>query len=147
MGSAQQTLPRRGRKSLFRGTMIREGYQLGALGLTGKEIANFWSVSSRTLERWQARYPDFAAAIRRGRNEADATVIKALLDQARAGNVTAAIFWLKNRQPAKWSDGHAFREGIFGSPAAGPALVRVVFAAVGSRDGDYGSDSAPRDLP
>ncbi len=126
----RQSLHRRGRKLLFREAMITEGYKLGALGLTLNEIATFWNVSAKSLARWRARCPDFAVAVQRGRDEADATVIQALFDQAKAGNVTAMIFWLKNRQPTKWRDKHDLEHsgGLKDNHVCPP--TEIIFTAV-----------------
>lgn len=100
---------KRGVKTLFKDYMLQEGYKLGALGLTVSEIASFWNVGHRTLERWMANKPEFKAQIDKGRTEADLTVIQALLQAAKEGNITAMIFWLKNRQPDKWKDVHQLK--------------------------------------
>lgn len=95
-------MAKRGRKTLFKEEMIKEGYRLGALGLTMGEIADFWNVRRQTLYLWAEKRPDFMDTIKRGRDEADVTVIQALLKEAKNGNVAGIIFWLKNRQPKKW---------------------------------------------
>ena len=91
-----------GRKTLFRAEMMSEGYKLGALGMTLPEIASFWDVGERTLKRWCANNPEFSAQIQKGKTEADLIVIQSVLEQAKIGNMTAAIFWLKNR--CNWRD-------------------------------------------
>lgn len=97
-------MPRPGRKSLFRKEMIEEGYKLGALGMTMEEIADFWNVGRNTLWRYCKRVPELQTQISKGKNEADMTVVQALLQQCKEGNVTATIFWLKNRRGHEWSD-------------------------------------------
>lgn len=95
----------RGRKSLFREGMIQEGYKLGALGLTVEEIATIWNVNRTTLYSWAKKHPEFENTLKRGREEADVSVVQALLKECREkGNITGIIFWLKNRQPARWRD-------------------------------------------
>lgn len=94
----------RGRKTLFREYMIQEAYKLGILGLTVQEIANIWDVSERVLYRWQNRHLEFSQSLKRGKEEADAAIVQSLFQQAKDGNITAIIFWLKNRQPDKWRD-------------------------------------------
>lgn len=118
---------RQGRKRLFRHSMIAEAYKLGALGLRMPEIARFWNVSPRTLDLWSKRYPDFEAEIDRGRQEADVTVIKALLDQARAGNMTACIFWLKNRHPENWRDRRELE--VDGEIRGSHPITQIIFEA------------------
>ena len=75
---------------------------LAAYGNRQEEIANVVGISVRTLRK------HFRVELDRGAVEANTQVSQALYKQARAGNVTAAIFWLKCR--ARWrerSDYHA----------------------------------------
>lgn len=48
--------------------------------------------------------PDFATLVADAANLVDESVVHAVLRQAQAGNMTAATFWLLNRQPNKWRD-------------------------------------------
>ena len=95
-------------------------------GLTAVEIAQELGVSRPLLYQWRKRYPDFAAAMDEGRDLADARVEDSLYQRAvgihasirktnrqgqvvevdvfEPGDVTACIFWLKNRRPAQWRD-------------------------------------------
>jgi len=84
--------------------MLEEAYKLGALGLTMEEIADFWNIKRQTLSRWCRERPDLSSTIKKGKAEADMTVIQALLREAKNGNITGIIFWLKNRHPEKWRD-------------------------------------------
>ena len=102
MAQGNRTHRRGHRKTLFRPEMMSEGYKLGALGLTLPEISDFWNIGERTLKRWTANKPEFEAQIKKGKSEADLTVIQSMLEQAKKGNMTAAIFWLKNR--CGWKD-------------------------------------------
>ena len=95
-------MAKRGRKTLFKKEMLNEAYKLGALGLTMEEIADFWSIKRDTLQKWCAKNPDFLYIIKKGRKEADLTVIQSILNQAKEGNIAGAIFWLKNR--CGWKD-------------------------------------------
>lgn len=83
---------------------LDEAYKLGALGLTLKEISDFWNIPIRTFNRYIADNEALKQQITKGKTEADLTVIQALLAECKKGNVIAAIFWLKNRQPEKWRD-------------------------------------------
>jgi hypothetical protein len=98
--------PKVGRKPLFHKAMIEEAYRLGALGLTVEEIADFWKIRRTSLYRWTKKHPELGDTIKRGRDEADMTVVQSLLKQAKEGNITGIIFWLKNRQPKAWRDRH-----------------------------------------
>ena len=73
-------------------------------GLTAAQIADELHVSASTLGRWCTEHADLAASLNDGRDLADARVEDSLFSSAMAGNVTAQIFWLKNRRPAKWRD-------------------------------------------
>ena len=42
--------------------------------------------------------------LKEGKADADAKVAKSLFNEALNGNVTAMIYWLKNRQSKKWRD-------------------------------------------
>ena len=94
---------RRGhRKCLFRQEMVSEGYKLGALGLTIEEMARFWNIGISSLKRYAIKYPELEISLKKGRTEADLTVIQSLLDAARKGDMTATIFWLCNRRRGEW---------------------------------------------
>lgn len=73
-------------------------------GLTIPEMAREFKVAVSTVNKWRRDYPEFAEAMDDGRDLADARVEDALYQSAISGNVTACIFWLKNRRPAKWRD-------------------------------------------
>ncbi|MFZ5783986.1 MAG: helix-turn-helix domain-containing protein [Pseudomonadota bacterium] len=123
---------RGGRPSKFDDRYIGEAYGLALLGATDKEIAQFWQVSEATLNTWKQQHPEFLESLTRGKVQADTEVSRRLFQRAigysneravkifmPAGakepvyapytehyppDVTAAIFWLKNRQRTKWRD-------------------------------------------
>lgn len=97
-------MAKRGRKSLFKEELIEQAENLGAYGLICEEIADFLNVSRTTLYNWAKKHPEFLDAIKKGKQKADMSVVKALLKEAREGNLTGIIFWLKNRWPDKWRD-------------------------------------------
>ena len=59
-------------------------------------------ISRSTLNEWKKKYPDISDTIKKGKEIIDYEVENALLQQAMKGNVTACIFWLKNRMPEKY---------------------------------------------
>lgn len=95
-------------------------------GLTNEEIAENIGIAARTLYNWRARHEELEAALREGKAVADYRIEGELFRRATGyeieevtmkdgvevkrvrkhvpADVTAAIFWLKNRQPEKWSD-------------------------------------------
>lgn len=105
-------------------------YKLCLLGATDKELADFLEISESTLNEWKIKYPMFSESIKRGKEIADATVAEKLyhraigyqhketkivsyegeitdqidIDKHYPPDPTAAIFWLKNRQPKSWRD-------------------------------------------
>ena len=121
---------KRGRKSEYRIEYADQALKLCLLGATDKELAEFFSVSEQTLNKWKKDYPEFLESLKKGKNIADANVASRLYNRAigysckatkfatSEGRITdskeyiehyppdttAAIFWLKNRQPEKWRD-------------------------------------------
>lgn len=81
-------------------------------GLTEEQIAERLGVGITTLSRWKNEHPEFREALKVSKDEADAKVVESLYKQALKGNVTAQIFWLKNRQPDKWRDAWKIEGGI-----------------------------------
>lgn len=73
-------------------------------GLTDEQIAHNIGISAQTLYDWKNKYPEISEALKRGKEVVDYEVENALVQQAKSGNVTAIIFWLKNRRPDKWRD-------------------------------------------
>lgn len=121
----------RGRPSSYDPAYAKQAEKLCLLGATDEQLAEFFEVSSRTIYRWIAEFPDFCHALKDGKDVADQRVERSLYHKAVgythdavkifmpanatepvyapykdhvAPDTTAMIFWLKNRQPAKWRD-------------------------------------------
>lgn len=104
---------------------------LSQLGATDQEIADFFEVDVRTIYRWKHDHPEFCQALKTGKEVADERVERSLYQRAIgyeqdevkifmpggatepvyapyrakvAPDVTAAIFWLKNRRSQEWRD-------------------------------------------
>ena len=73
-------------------------------GLTDEQIAGSMRISASTLYAYKAAYPEISEALKKGKEVVDYEVENALLTRAIQGDVTAQIFWLKNRKPDKWRD-------------------------------------------
>ncbi|MEW6555096.1 MAG: helix-turn-helix domain-containing protein [Actinomycetota bacterium] len=101
-------------------------------GLTNVEIADELGVSRETIRKWRKQFPDFDASLQEGKDIADARVEESLYQRAigfsyeerevqsdpetrkpvkvkttykhMVPDVTACIFWLKNRRPKRWRD-------------------------------------------
>jgi hypothetical protein len=77
---------------------------LAGQGLSKSEIAYCLGIGVSTLYEKQKKNPDFMDAIKRGKAKGLETVTNALMSNAQDGNVTAQIFYLKNRSPERWQD-------------------------------------------
>lgn len=73
-------------------------------GLTESQIAENMAISARTLLNWKKKSVPIFLALKKGKEVSDFQVENALFKSALDGNVTAQIFWLKNRRPDKWRD-------------------------------------------
>ena len=98
-------------------------------GLTDDQLARKMGISRYTLNAWKAAYPDISDALKKGKEVVDIEVENALLKRALGyeyvetmverspdgvkrretvkfipPDVTAQIFWLKNRRPEAWRD-------------------------------------------
>ena len=73
-------------------------------GLYIKDIAAKMGISASTLYDWMNKNPKIAAAIKKGRDKSIDMVENALFKSAINGNVTAMIFYLKNRAPERYKD-------------------------------------------
>jgi hypothetical protein len=117
-----------GRPTLYRSDYCELARNYCLLGATNDDLAAFFDVTSRTIDNWIATKPEFASAVRKAKAMADArvarclyqravgyqhTVERTVLHQGRERKVVnqvhlppdtrACIFWLRNRQPRRWS--------------------------------------------
>ena len=120
-----------GRPTEYKSAYAEGASKLARLGATDAEIADFYDVDVRTVYRWKNTHAEFCQALKAGKDEADARVERALYHRAIgydqgavkifmpagaeepvyapyveriAPDTTAAIFWLKNRNPKEWRD-------------------------------------------
>ena len=73
-------------------------------GLYIKDIAAKMGISVATVYDWMNKNPEIADAIKKGRDKSIDMVENALFKSAINGNVTAMIFYLKNRAPERYKD-------------------------------------------
>lgn len=99
-------------------------------GMIDEQIAGRIGIATTTLYDWKNKYPEFAQALKKGKEYVDTQVENALLKRALgydyteerveisqkdgkkviqtvkhvAPDVTAQIFWLKNRRREHWRD-------------------------------------------
>lgn len=146
---------------------------LAKRGWTDEEMARFFEVATSTWYRWKAEDAKFSEALKNWKDEADARVERSLYERAigyehpdvHASNyqgtvtltpiqkkyppdTTAAIFWLKNRQPDQWRDKQEIAATVNDvserRESALDALERSISgltAAIGSGEGSGESDN------
>lgn len=73
-------------------------------GFTNKQIAQNMGIAISTLYEWKNKFSEISDTLKKGKEVVDYQIENALRDSALSGNVTAQIFWLKNRRPDKWRD-------------------------------------------
>jgi hypothetical protein len=78
-------------------------------GLTDEQIAHNIGINVKTLYAWKNEHSNICNALKKGKEVVDFAVENALLKKALAGDVTAMIFWLKNRRRDKWRDRYDMR--------------------------------------
>lgn len=91
-------------------------YTLSTVGTRHEDIASVLNISHDTLVKYYKEELD------KGRIEANASVAETLFKQAKEGNTTAMIFWLKSR--AKWKE--TSQHEISGNPDGTPVEVKIV---------------------
>jgi hypothetical protein len=70
--------------------------------LTVEQIADFFGIGRTTFFNIMERQPEVSERYKRGKSKAIGSVANSLLMQAREGNITAAIFYLKTQ--AGWKE-------------------------------------------
>ncbi len=119
-----------GRPTDYRAEYAEQAFKLCLLGATDAEMADFFDVSEQTINAWKEKHPKFLESLKRGKYRADTEVANSLYHRALGfdhdavkifcdkdgviteapyverypPDTTAAIFWLKNRQSARWRD-------------------------------------------
>jgi hypothetical protein len=120
-----------GRPTSYKPEFAEQAAKLCALGATDMELADFFEVDVRSVYRWKHDQDEFCQALKAGKDVADERVERSLYQRAIgyeqdevkifmpsgaaepvyapfrakvAPDVTAGIFWLKNRRGADWRD-------------------------------------------
>jgi len=119
-----------GRPSRYKAEYAELAYKFCLLGADDNRLAEMFEVDVSTVNRWKLAHASFCESIKRGKEIADANVAQQLYHRATgyshpevitasyqgqitdkvevvkhyAPDPTAAIFWLKNRQPKQWRD-------------------------------------------
>ena len=103
--------------------------EMAKLGLTDVQMAKVLGITEHTINNWKAKDEKFFQSLKESKALSDEQVVKSLYQRATgyehpdihisnyqgevtkteiikhyAPDTTAAIFWLKNRQPKEWRD-------------------------------------------
>ncbi|PTB28854.1 hypothetical protein C9I56_11225 [Paraburkholderia caribensis] len=92
----------RGRPTDYRTEFDELARNYSLLGATEKELGPLLGVTDRTIKTWKKQHESFAAAIAEGAVHANARVIGAHYKKCLEGDMTAIIFWEKNKMG--WRD-------------------------------------------
>ena len=84
--------------------VLKKVKRLASQGLTKHQIARCLGISLSTLMARQAENTEFLETIKEGQAQGINEITNALFDNAKEGNTTAQIFYLKNRSPDDWRD-------------------------------------------
>lgn len=115
-----------GRPTKFKPEYIKLAKNYCSLGATDEQLADLFEVDVSTIGNWKNSHPEFLEALKESKENLDSQVeaslfrraqgfmrvkevynpegLKDLVQEEVAPDTTACIFWLKNRQPAKWRD-------------------------------------------
>lgn len=118
-----------GRPPKYRAEFDEQAGKLCQLGATDADLADFFGVCVRTIERWRCEHEGFCRAVKIAKEVADDRVERSLYMRAVGyqtdavkifqyegselvvpyrenvqPDTTAAIFWLKNRKPEQWRE-------------------------------------------
>ena len=73
-------------------------------GATDDEIIIRLGIARSSFYEYKNKILDFSDALKETKEYVDAKVENALLQNALKGNITAQIFWLKNRRSERWRE-------------------------------------------
>jgi hypothetical protein len=143
-------MSQRGRPTLYRPEYADLARRFCLLGGTNEDLAAFFEVARSTIEEWLRVHPEFAEAVRKGRDMIDMVVADKLLSRVMGythegkkyvlhrgeekevrhvvhypPDVQACIFWLRNRRRKHWLER--------AQPAAESALTLSEFEEASER--------------
>ena len=118
-----------GRPTKFNELDMKKFELLYSYGFTDKQVATILEVKEQTINNWKKSNPNFFESLKNWKSIADEKIVRSLYNRAigctvketKVGffngmattqevdkvilpDVTAIIFWLKNRQPEQWRD-------------------------------------------
>ncbi len=127
---------RSGRPTKYKPDFCEQAYKLCKAGAINPDLAAKFGVAEATVSVWRKKHPEFQDAVKSGKRECDHKVEHSLYERAMGythpeekifqqnGEIvgvtvakhyppdsTSMIFWLKNRDPARWRDKHEHAVG------------------------------------
>lgn len=136
------------RPTKYKKEYAKQAEKLCLLGATDRQLADFFEVSESTLNLWKLQHSEFSESLKIGKDQPDDNVERSLYHRALGyshdhddirvvegqivitptikhypPDVTACIFWLKNRRPDKW---RANVEGEADSDKLTDALSKLI---------------------
>jgi len=143
------------RPTKFKPEFVEQARKLCGLGATDEDLADFFNVSIRTIANWKTENDEFLQALKGGKDAADDRVERSLYQRAVGythdavhftsfqgavtvtpyrehcpPDVTAQIFWLKNRRADEWRDKREQEiTGRDGKPIQLETIQRTVVSA------------------
>jgi hypothetical protein len=137
-----------GRPTKYKPAYCKQAKALTKLGATEREVAEFFEVDERTLNRWKHTHPKFCQSLKPGKAHSDKRVEQSLYRRATGYSYdavkifqvegrplivpyvehvppdpTAMIFWLKNRRKDRWRD---FKATEISTPPGRPLEMAAV---------------------
>lgn len=142
-----------GRPSKYNSVDLKQVEKLAKAGWTDLQMAEFFEVDVATWHRWKGKHEEFCNALKDWKEHADKRVERSLYERATGyscreekifnndgsamvvptvknypPDTTAAIFWLKNRQPEQWRDKQALEHsGPDGGEIKTNSTIKVEF--------------------
>ncbi len=148
---------KRGQPSAYGPHVVHIATAMAKLGATDAQMAAALVVTEQTFNNWKKAHPEFFESLKAAKLEADDRVEQALFGRALGyshkavhftnfqgdvtqteylehypPDVTACIFWLKNRKAAQWRD--KIDHTVAGDGKAGMEHLAVEIAAALVRD-------------
>jgi transcriptional regulator with XRE-family HTH domain len=101
-----------GRKSSYRPEYAEQARRLCEIGLTEEQLARFFGIAERTINRWKNEHEEFLSAVQAGKALADNAVERAVLH-----GITG--YYVEVRETNAKGQIHTMEKWIPGSPGAG----------------------------
>lgn len=120
----KKTDGRKARAAVLTDEQIVQVEALAAV-LSSEQIADYLGIGRTTFYALMERNPEIAERYKKGRARAVDEVARGLIEQAKSGNVTAAIFYMKTQ--GGWREKQEVEvSGPGGEPLVMPTVIELV---------------------